>query len=132
MEFFTKIAFYADEEMTLNRALHVIESERCTDVYLVGANNVRKAELERKGLNVHTVQNKDDLPADVFLWLAHESFWASSRIDNGAIRDVAYAHDNLMAAKLLLSQFAPALRKQYCVRPVEVKTLPGFAELLRT
>lgn len=122
----TQIAFRADLKISLDHALQVVENEKCSEVYLVGANPSRMSELRAAGLTVHGVDTAEELPANTFLWYAHEGFWGAVHTETGFVRNVGYAEDSLMAARLLMSTYTPAYREQFHVEPVKVERLSEF------
>jgi hypothetical protein len=120
---FSKLAFRPSEPASYARAIQVAEDEECTEVYLIGENAQWLSALRAAGLTVHQVQVKEDLPADVFQFYRHKGFWATVHTASGVMRNIGYAEDSLMAAKILANNYAPGFREQFHVHPVDVKLL---------
>lgn len=123
---FHKLAFHADETISLNWQVRITQDEECTDVYLIGSNPERQAELQATGVRVHQVKAVEDLPADVFRWYRYKGFWAAVNIEDGSLRDIGYCEDSVGATRILLNRFAPDYRKLFCVKPVKVEPLEGY------
>jgi hypothetical protein len=120
---FPKIAFRADAQIALGRIIQMAEDAKCNEVYLICDNPDWLSGLRKVEITVHQVATRDELPADVFYWRAHEGFWAAVGIDDGMIRDIGWASDSLMATVLLLNRFSEAYRKHFRVEPVDVKVI---------
>jgi hypothetical protein len=126
MSRFTRIAFKADVGISLDWAIRIAEDEDCTELYIVGDNQERVAGLRAAGLTVHEVATLAELPAEVYHWYRHQGHWGAVHTDSGYIRDVGFSEDSISAYRILTSRYADEYRKQFHVRPVQVKTLDGF------
>jgi glycerophosphoryl diester phosphodiesterase len=122
----TKIAFRADVVISLHRALQIVKDEECTDVYIIGDNPERVAQLRAAGLTVHQVATREELPADVFYFFLHKGVWAVMHTETDSLRDVGISFDSIMANRVLLNRFAPEYAKQFHVVPVSVELLDGY------
>jgi hypothetical protein len=120
---FSKLAFRPVEQASYAGAIRVAENEECQEVYLIGENAQWLNALRAAGLTVHQVQSKEELPADVFHFYRHKGFWATVHTTSGILRNVGWAEDSLMAAKVLAGNYAPEFRAQFHVHPVDVKLL---------
>lgn len=120
---FSKLAFRPSEQASYARAIQVAENEECTEVYLIGENAQWLSALRAAGLTVHQVQDKAELPAGVFYFYRHKGFWATVHTASGVMRNVGWAEDSLMAAKVLAGNYTREFREQFHVHPVDVKLL---------